>query len=203
MDNFNDFSGRDPFNPSNLEASSLVKQFTTRVTFHISAEIWMAALQCTSMKSIQLWSNNTSPTSNRSPEENIFCKCMDSLARWPQRLIITSVFCQKPLECHCLTSSWWHQISHYSLLTLFCETGWQFTWAQLCIAITYKPFRLIQVSKDFRSGRIAHMKGNFVRGAPWIMQWQSGFAGLAEINLIPNKETRWNWQFYPAEKEGK
>lgn len=25
------------------------------------------------------------------------------------------------------------------------------------------------------------------------MQWQSGFAGLAEINMIPNKETRWNW----------
>lgn len=47
------------------------------------------------------------------------------------------------------------------------------------------------------------MKGNFVRGAPWIMQWQSGFAGLAEINMIPNKETRWNWRFYPAEREGK
>lgn len=33
------------------------------------------------------------------------------------------------------------------------------------------------------------------------MQWQSGFAGLAEINMIPNKETRWNWRFYPAERE--
>lgn len=74
----------------------------------------------------------------------------------------------------------------------------------MCIAIRYKPFGLIQVSKDFGSGHIAHMKGNFVRGAPWIMQWQSGFAGLAEINMIPNKETRWNQQrFYPAEEEDK
>lgn len=34
------------------------------------------------------------------------------------------------------------------------------------------------------------------------MQWQSGFAGLAEINMIPNKETRWNCRFHPAENEG-
>lgn len=33
------------------------------------------------------------------------------------------------------------------------------------------------------------------------MQWQSGFAGLAEINMIANKGTRWNWLFYPAERE--
>lgn len=84
----------------------------------------------------------------------------------------------------------------------FRETEWQFTWAQLCIAIRYKPFGLIQVSKDFRSGHIAHMKGNFVRGAPWIMQWQSGFAGLAEINMIPNKETRWNRRVLSSREGG-
>lgn len=28
------------------------------------------------------------------------------------------------------------------------------------------------------------------------MQRQSGFAGLAEINMIPNKETRWSRRFF-------
>lgn len=35
------------------------------------------------------------------------------------------------------------------------------------------------------------------------MQWQSGFAGLAEINMMPNKEMRWNRRFFiRREKEG-
>lgn len=130
-------------------------------------------------------------------------ECTKSLTRWPSQSTIPSLFCQRPFECHLLYTSWWHQIAHYSLVTLFCKTEWQFTCAQLCITIRYKPFGLIQVSKDFRSVRIAHMKGNFVRGAPWIMQWQSGFAGLAEINMILNKETRWNCWFYLAEEEVK
>lgn len=34
------------------------------------------------------------------------------------------------------------------------------------------------------------------------MQWQSGFAGLAEINMIPNKETRWNWRVLSSKEGG-
>lgn len=78
-------------------------------------------------------------------------ECTKSLSRWPPQSTIPSLFCQRPFKCHLLYTSWWHQIAHYSLLTLFCETEWQFTCAQLCIAIRYKPFGLIQVSKDFRS----------------------------------------------------
>lgn len=48
------------------------------------------------------------------------------------------------------------------------------------LASGIKPLAFIRVSEDFCSGRAAQMKENFVRGMPWIMQWQSGFADLAE-----------------------
>lgn len=108
----NDFSGRPPFSPSDKIL------LTSEAVHHNSFISWISRDPRDNitmlMYLIQLWSNKSSLISNRCLKEK--GDTWLSTVNNPLPFLVKKTF-----ECHCLSSRWWHQTAHHSLLTLFCE----------------------------------------------------------------------------------